>query len=81
MNFVAGFLKLVEKFEFSGMNSVKIQNLRKNFYNYASGLYNSVRNWLDSFEKYGLEGLEDPPSFWPSAINFTQKITKNRACI
>ena len=22
---------------------------------------NSVRNWLDSFEKYGLEGLEDPP--------------------
>ncbi len=23
--------------------------------------YNSVRNWLDSFEKYGLEGLEDLP--------------------
>ncbi len=23
--------------------------------------YNSVKNWLDSFEKYGLEGLEDSP--------------------
>ena len=23
--------------------------------------YNSVKNWLDSFEKYGLEGLEDLP--------------------
>ena len=43
--------------------------------------YNSVRNWLDSFEKYGLGGLEDPPSFWPSAINLTQKITKDRAYI
>ncbi len=42
---------------------------------------NSVRNWLDSFEKYGLEGLEDPPSFWSSAINLTQKITKDRAYI
>ncbi len=23
--------------------------------------YNSVKNWLDSFEKYGIEGLEDLP--------------------
>ena len=32
--------------------------------------YNSVRNWLDSFEKYGLEGLEDlPRSGWPPLIS------------
>ena len=40
--------------------------------------YQSVRNWFDSFEKYGLEGLEDLPPFWSSAINSTQKITKDR---
>ena len=38
--------------------------------------YNSVRNWLDSFKKYGLEGLEDLPRLGRPPLITHKKLLK-----